>query len=142
MAVPKWYANGMAGVMGNATPIDLNSDSFKFMLATASYTPNQGTDSVRTTPVAFEATATGWSAGGVALVSPTLTIASLTVKWDQSDISQAITGTLAFRYGVFYKNVGTAATDLLVGYVDFGAQSITDATLNVTLTDPLNVTVS
>jgi hypothetical protein len=70
-------------------------------------------------------------------------LSSLTMNWDASDISQAITGgPFAFRYGVFYKVVGSAATDLLVGYVDFGAQSITDATLNITLTNQLTITAS
>jgi len=145
VATPKWYVYGMDACLGATPgPIDLDSDTIKFALYTSSWTPNQSTDQYRSTPNANEATGgSGYTAGGFTLASKTLTIASLTVKWDAADISQAITGgPFAFRYGAFYKNVGSPATDPLIGYVDFGAQSITDATLNITLTDQLQVTCS
>jgi hypothetical protein len=71
-----------------------------------------------------------------------VTVTSLTSNWDAADISQAITGgPFAFRYGAFYKSRGGAATaDELIGYVDFGAQSVTDATLAITLTNQLGIT--
>ena len=37
---------------------------------------------------------------------------------------------------------GAASADELIGYVDFGAQSITDATLNITQTNQLTITAS
>jgi hypothetical protein len=142
VAVPKWYAKGLLHLADGS--IDLDTNTFKLALYTASYTPTQATDEFRSTPNANEATGgSGYSAGGFAIASPAVALSSLTMNWDASDISQAITGgPFAFRYGVFYKVVGSAATDLLVGYVDFGAQSITDATLNITLTNQLTITAS
>lgn len=143
MAVPKWYANGIKHGLGGA--VDMDTDTIKFMLLTSSYTPVQGTHDFRDDWGANEASGgTGYPAGGFTVASKTLTVATLTIAWDIADISQAITGgPLAFRYGGWYKSRGGASSaDEIFGYVDFGAQSITDATLNITMTDPLNVTVS
>src|SRR3954470_6909672 len=132
----------MLGVMNGS--IDLDTNTFKLELLTTAYTPAQGTHDFRDDLGANEATGgSGYPAGGFSLTGLTLAIATLTVNWDAGDISQAITGgPFAFRYGVFYKVVGTAATDPLVGYVDFGAQSVTDATVNITNTNQLGVTVT
>jgi hypothetical protein len=75
---------------------------------------------------------------------PAIRPATLTVNWDAADLSQAITGgPFAFRYGVFYKSRGGAASaDELIGYADYGAQSVTDATINITNTNQLTVTAS
>jgi hypothetical protein len=142
VAVPKWYANGMLGVMDGS--VDLDTNTFKLELVTTAYTPAQATHDFRDDLGANEATGgSGYPAGGFTLASLTLAIATLTINWDAGDISQAITGgPFAFRYGVFYKVVGTAATDRLVGYVDFGAQSVTDAVVNITNTNQLGVTVT
>lgn len=143
MAVPKWYANGLLAVANGG--VDLDTDTIKLMLVTSSYTPNQGTHNFRDDLGATEASGgTGYPAGGFTLASKTLGVSTLTVNWDAADISQAITGgPFAFRYGVYYKARGGADTaDELIGYVDFGAQSITDATLNITQTNQLTITAS
>jgi hypothetical protein len=115
------------------------------MLLTSSYTPDQAAHDFRDDWGANEATGgSGYPAGGFTLASKTLSATSLTLTWDAADISQAITGgPLAFRYGGFYKSRGGAASaDEVVGYVDFGAQSITDATLNITLSGQLTIVAS
>jgi hypothetical protein len=124
--------------------IDLDTATIKLQLATTSLTIVQATDSVRTTAAAAEATGgSGYTAGGFTLGTVTLALSTLTLNWDAADISQAITGgPFAFRYGIYYKSVGTAATDLLIGFVDFGAQSVTDATINITQTNQLTITAS
>jgi hypothetical protein len=143
MATPKWYANGLLNVMnGN---VDLDTNTIKLILITSSYTPAQGTHDFRDDLGANEATGgSGYPAGGFTLGTVTLGVSTLTVNWDAADISQAITGgPLAFRYGVYYKARGGAASaDELIGYVDFGAQSVTDATLNITQTNQLTITAS
>lgn len=143
MATPKWYANGLLAVANGG--VDLDTDTIKLGLYTSSYTPTQGTDNFRDDLGANEASGgSGYTAGGFTLASKTLGVSSLTLNWDAADISQAITGgPFAFRYGVFYKARGGASSaDELIGYVDFGAQSITDATLNITLTNQLTITAS
>ena len=125
--------------------MDVDTGTFKLALVTSSYTPVQDTHNFRDDGVsANDATGgTGYPANGFTLASLAFTQSTNTLNWDAADISQAITGgPFAFRYGVFYKAVGSAATDNLLGFVDFGAQSITDATLNITLTNPLTVVVS
>lgn len=141
MATPHWYANGLLNVANGG--IDLDTNTIKLELVTSSYTPNQATHSSRTDLGANEASGgSGYTAGGFTITT-SLGLSSLTLNWDGQDISQAITGgPFAFRYGVYYKSTGTAATDLLIGYVDFGAQSVTDATLNITETNQLTITAA
>lgn len=143
MATPKWYSNGLLAVTNGS--VDLDTDTIKLILITSSYTPTQGTDNFRDDLGANEASGgSGYTAGGFTVGTKTLGVSSLTLNWDGADISQAITGgPFAFRYGVFYKSRGGAASaDELIGYVDFGAQSVTDATINITLTNPLTITAS
>ena len=143
MATPHWYAKGL--VNDADANVNLASDTIKLMLVTSSYTPNQQTDQYRNVTDTYEASGgSGYTAGGFTLASKTVTTSTLTLNWDAADISQAITGgPLAFRYGVFYKARGGASSaDELIGYVDFGSQSLTDATLNITLTNQLTITAS
>jgi hypothetical protein len=143
VAVPKWYANGLLSTANGS--VDLDTDTIKLILLTSSYTPTQGTHDFRDDLGANEASGgTGYPAGGFTLASKTLAVATLTVNWDAADISQAITGgPFAFRYGAYYKARGGAASaDELIGYVDFGAQSVTDATINITQTNQLTITAS
>lgn len=147
MATPKWYANGLEHVTSSASgsATDLDTDTIKLMLVTSSYTPDQANHDFRNDIGANEASGgSGYPSLGFTLASKTLAATSLTLNWDAADISQAITGgPFAFRYGVYYKSTGGAdTTDPLVGYVDFGAQSVTDATLNITQTNQLTITAS
>lgn len=143
MATPHWYANGLKNVEKGL--VDLDTDTIKLILLTSTRAPVQATDEFRSDLGANEATGgSGYPAGGFTLGTLTVTVTSLTSNWDAADISQAITGgPFAFRYGAFYKARGGASTaDELIGYVDFGAQSVTDATLAITLTNQLGVTAS
>jgi hypothetical protein len=147
MATPKWYANGLEHITNSASggSVDLDTDTIKLALYTSSYTPTQATDDFRDDLGANEASGgSGYTAGGFTLGTKTLAVTSLTLNFDAADISQAITGgPFAFRYGVFYKSRGGASSaDEVIGYVDFGAQSVTDATLNITLTNQLTITAS
>jgi hypothetical protein len=143
VATPKWYANGILAVQNGS--VDLDTDTIKFMLVTSGYTPDQSAHNFRDDLGANEASGgSGYPAGGFTLASKTLAVVTLTVNWDAADISQAITGgPLAFRYGVYYKARGGASSaDELIGYVDYGAQSITDALLGLTQTNQLTSTAS
>jgi hypothetical protein len=143
VATPKWYANGILAVQNGS--VDLDTDTIKFMLVTSGYTPDQSAHNFRDDLGANEASGgSGYPAGGFTLAGKALAVATLTVNWDATDISQAITGgPLAFRYGVYYKARGGASSaDELIGYVDYGAQSITDALLGLTQTNQLTTTAS
>lgn len=143
MAVPKWYLTALQHIMDGT--LDLDTGTFKEILLTSAYTFDQDAHDFRDDLGANEASGgSGYPAGGFTVV-PTITKdgASNEIRWDLDDTSQAITGgPFAFRYGVYYKVIGTPATDPIIGYVDYGAQSITDATLNITRTIPLKLTAA
>lgn len=106
--------------------IDLENDTFKVMLCTSSYTPDQDTHKFKS-DVTNEVSGTGYTAGG-ATVAGGLTIsynASTNVlSFDGADVSwtgATLIGANAPRYAVLYDD--TATDDPLVGYVDFGDDS-------------------
>lgn len=113
--------------------INLETDSFKAMLVTSTYAPNQGTHSKRSS-VTNEVTGTGYTAGGTAVtLSRTLDTTNHRLDITTSSPSWA-TSTITARGMVIYKSRGGANTaDELVCYIDFGADvSSTSGTFNVT----------
>jgi hypothetical protein len=145
VATPKWNVTPLLTTLNGSSVVDFDTGTWKLMLVTSSYTPDQANHNFRDDLGANEASGgSGYPSGGFTLASLTLTQSTLTLNLDAADISQAITGgPLAFRYGAFVKILGGASSaDPFIGYVDFGAQSITDATLNITLTNHLTLTVS
>lgn len=115
--------------------IDWDTDDIRVSLHTATYVPNQDTHDYFDDVAATEVTGTGYTAGGVALATKTLTYDAATnvIVLDAADVSWA-SSTITARYAVIYDNSGaTAATKPLLGYVDFGAdQSSTNGTFAVT----------
>lgn len=140
-----WYGLGMKGIATGL--IDLDTDTFKAMLATSSYVPNQDTDQFRSSVTANEITGTGYSAGGVALASVTVTYdaASNEVRWDAADPSWT-SASFTCRFMVIYKSRGGADTaDDLVMYVNFGAdETVASGTFTYTVpaTGLAKITVS
>ena len=98
-ATPKWHANGLKYIANGA--VDLDTDTIKLMLVTASWTPNQSTDTFASAFSTNEASGgSGYPAGGFSLGTLSVAVSTLTMNWDAADISQAITGgPLAFQYG-------------------------------------------
>jgi hypothetical protein len=112
--------------------IDFDTDSFKVMLVTSSYTPNKDTDDKRN-DVTNEVSGTGYTAGGAASVC---TVTKDTAN-DKVTLSFAATSwstaTITARGAVYYKSRGGASSaDELVAYVDFGGDvSSTGATFSL-----------
>ena len=101
--------------------IDFDTNSFKAMLVTSTYTPNKDTHDKRD-DVTNEVTGTGYTAGGVATVctvtkdtaTDRVTIQFAGVSWASS--------TITARGLVIYKSRGGASSaDELVAYNDFGS---------------------
>ena len=93
--------------------------------------------------VANEVTGTGYTSGGV---SATVTVGSVDTTNDRTpvtiaDLTNAWTGsTITAVGGWLYKVVGSAATDQLVAFVDFGGTvTSTAGNYSVTFTAPLYV---
>jgi len=112
--------------------IDFDTDSFKVMLVTSTYTPNKDTHDKRD-DVTNEVSGTGYTAGGVASVcTVTKDTANDKVTLSFAAVSWA-TATITARGAVYYKSRGGASSaDELVAYVDFGGDvSSTGATFSL-----------
>lgn len=112
--------------------IDFDSDTFKAMLVTSTYSPNKDTHDKRN-DVTNEVTGTGYTAGG--------TTCAVTVTKDTANDKVTITlgsvswssSTITARGCVYYKSRGGASSaDEIVAYNDFGGDvSTTGGTFSV-----------
>jgi hypothetical protein len=112
--------------------IDFDTNTFKAMLVTSSYTPNKDTHDKRD-DVTNEATGTGYTAGGVTTAcTVTKDTANDKVTLQFAAVSWA-TSTITARALVIYKSLGGASSaDALVAYNDFGSDvSSTAGTFSV-----------
>lgn len=118
--------------------IDMDTDSFKIMLVTSTYSPNKDTHTKRS-DVTNEVTGTGYTAGGVAITvtvakdttNDRVTLTFSSVNWPSS--------TITARAGVIYKSRGGASSaDELVCYADFLSDiASTGATFTITFSSPI-----
>lgn len=121
--------------------IDFDTDTFKAMLVTSAYTPDQDNHDFRN-DVTNEVVGTGYTAGGAAVTATvTQDNANNRVEVAFSDPSWA-SATITARAAVIYKSRGGAASaDELVAYVDFGADIVsTGGTFLADFTTPLRFT--
>lgn len=116
--------------------VDLDTDTIKVMLVTASYTPDADAHAFRS-DVTNEVTGTGYTAGGQALANKAATQDNTDDEgvFDADDVVWA-TSTITARGAVLYKSRGGAASaDELVCYVDFGS-NVTSTAAAFTITWP------
>lgn len=126
--------------------IDLDNDSFRMVLLTASYTP-ANTHSAWSDLSAAEASGTGYTAGGEA-VTVTVTESGGTINVDSGDVSWA-SSTITAKYAAIVRdadgNGSLAAGDIPLCYVDLdtggGSLSTTSGTFSVTVSDYVNVNI-
>jgi hypothetical protein len=112
--------------------IDADTDTFKALLVTSSYTPNKDTHDKRD-DVTNEVTGTGYTAGGVTTAcTVTKDTANDRVTLQFAAVSWAAS-TITARALVIYKSRGGASSaDNLVAYNDFGSDvSSTAGTFSV-----------
>jgi hypothetical protein len=104
--------------------IDFDTDTFKMVLLTSSYTGNQGTHTKRS-DLTNEVTGTGYTAGGVTV--------AVTVAKDTTNKKVTLTfaagnwasSTITARYAAVYKSRGGASSaDELVFLNDFGGDVV------------------
>jgi len=113
--------------------IDFDTNTFKAMLVTSSYTPNKDTHDKRDDVTNEVAATGGYTAGGVTTAcTVTKDTANDRVTLQFAAVSWA-TSTITARALVIYKSTGGAAsTDALVAYNDFGSDvSSTAGTFSV-----------
>ena len=112
--------------------IDFDTNTFKAMLVTSSYTPDKDTHDKRD-DVTNEVSGTGYTAGGVATAcTVTKDTANDKVTLQFAAVSWAAS-TITARALVIYKSLGGASSaDALVAYNDFGSDvSSTAGTFSV-----------
>lgn len=116
--------------------IDLDTDTFVAVLVGAGYTPSNDADDTWSDLSAEElTTGSGYTAGGIALSSVTVTRSGATVTFDAADLSWT-SSTLTAKYVVLVRRAGASlvAGDLLLGYAELeagGTVSTTNGTLAV-----------
>lgn len=105
--------------------IDFDTDSFKVMLVTSSYSPSKDSD-LKRSAVTNEVSGTGYTAGGISVpvtvtkdtANDKVTIQFAAVSWTSS--------TITARGAVYYKSRGGASSaDELVAYNDFNSNITT-----------------
>jgi hypothetical protein len=107
--------------------IDLDTDTIKVALVTASYTPNQDTHDFFD-DVTNEVAGTGYTAGGATLAGAAVTADNTDNEgvFDANDVTWS-TATITARAAVLYKSTGTASTSALIAYIDFGSDKVSTA---------------
>lgn len=110
-----------------AGAIDFDTDSFKVMLLSSSYTPAKS--HAKRSDLTNEVTGSGYSSGGVAA---TITVGSTNNTDNRVDITlggvtfSAVSVTA--RYAAYYKSRGGASSaDELVALIDFGTDIVRSA---------------
>ncbi|MEL5958046.1 hypothetical protein AADR41_25365 [Streptomyces sp. CLV115] len=129
MATAYWYGPALQKMM--TKQMDLVNDTIKVALVKSTYTPNRNTHDEWADVSANEVTGTGYTAGGIALASKTLTYNTTNKYWtfDAAD-STWTNANVVFRYAVIYDDTATGKP--LLGYVDFGtAQTVTNQDLTI-----------
>lgn len=107
--------------------IDLDTDTIKVMLVTSAYTADQDAHTKRS-DVTNEVSGTGYTAGGASLANKSVTADNTNNRgvFDADDVTWS-TSTITARGAVLYKSTGTASTDNLICYIDFGADKTSTA---------------
>jgi hypothetical protein len=104
--------------------LDWDTHSFKVSLHTSSYTPAQDTHETYSDLTNELAASGNYSTGGASLAGMTSTYDTATnnQKLTATNLTfSALTPSGAFRYAVVRKSTGSAATEFLVCYINFGA---------------------
>ena len=116
-------ASGLFGLSLEKMLIDtlgesLEAEDNKVLMCEDAYTPNFDTHDFRN-DVTNEVSGTGYTAGGAALTSTEVTLASGLLTFDAADVSWASSTIPNAMAAVFYTNVGASTTDQLISLHDF-----------------------
>lgn len=139
MAAGNWIVYSNARELVNEGTLDLDSDSFRMVLVTSSYTPAQNTHTAWSDISANEVSGTGYTANGQA-ITQTVTRSGNVITFDCDDKSWA-SSTITAKYAVIVKdadsNNALASTDVPLCYADLntggGSESSSGAAFNVNI---------
>lgn len=131
-----WYGNALLGQYSAtaARRIDWVTDTIKTGLTNSTYSPNQDTHTFYSDITNELATSGGYTAGGVALGTKSVSYDATTneTRLIAANTSWA-SATFTARYSFTYSDTaGASTTDPLMGYVNFGAdQSVSSGTFTI-----------
>jgi hypothetical protein len=115
MAASITFYNSFKEFIADGTT-DLDTNTFKVLLTSSSYTPSASTHTVKADVTNELATANGYTAGGATLGSVTWGQSGGTATFDAADtVWTASGGSITARYAVIYDD--TSASDILVAYI-------------------------
>ena len=112
------YALSLEKMMIDTLGQSLEAETHKEALVLDTYTPNYSTHDFRD-DLTNEVVGSGYTAGGVACTGTEITIASEVLTFDMIDTVYPTVTIVDVMAGVFYTNVGSAATDQLICLQDF-----------------------
>lgn len=140
MPAGAWKVYGGAVEEIHKGTLDLDTNTFRMVLVTSSYTPNQSTHTTWTSASANEVAAGGGYSTHGKLLTPSVTRSGLVTTFDVDD--QAWTSsTITAKYAIIVKDANAdgslASTDTLVAFCDLetggGSVSTTSGTLTITI---------
>lgn len=115
MAATITYYHSFITKLGNKE-IDLDSDTFKVILTSSSYSPDAATHDEYADVTNELATANGYTQNNKTIGSPTWSNSGGTLTWDGADVTwTASGGSITARYAVIFDD--TATSDPLVCYI-------------------------
>jgi hypothetical protein len=138
MASITYYSAGLD--MANGA-IDFDTDSFKAMLVTSSYTPAQSHS--KRSDITNEVSGTGYTTGGQAITcSTSRSSGTVSLTWGSVTWSSPVSGFTA-RYAVIYKSRGgLASADELVCCIDPGsAVAANGQSYTLSIATPSTITI-
>lgn len=131
-----WYGASVQNFFSGTETLDWDTDTIKVSLHTSTYTPDRDADNYHNDATNEVANGNGYTTGGAAIASPTITFDSGTdeTRLDHADPSWAASSFTA-RTAVWYKDKGGASTaDPLIGYLPFGSDvTVSSGTLSITI---------
>ncbi|HUX00956.1 MAG TPA: hypothetical protein VMY35_08240 [Phycisphaerae bacterium] len=119
-----WYAKGFLAAFNKE--VDFAADAIKVALTTSTYTPDQDAHDYFD-DVTNEVVGDGYVAGGHALGTPSIANTENVIKLDGDDTVWEASTITARRAVVYDSTPGTAATNPLLTWVDFGADEVSTA---------------
>lgn len=136
----KIFTSYITDIINNTTAMDGNTDTWNIALYSNSGTPDQ---TVASASAAYnagqwvtgnEVTATGWTAGGLALASVTSTFSTTTFTFDAADRAGGATDTITDTRGclIFDNTIATPVAKQAACFLSFGGlQAVSSGTLTV-----------
>jgi hypothetical protein len=129
-----WYGNSVQNFFDGTETLDWDTNTIKVSLHTSTYTPDRDADDYHDDATNEVANGNGYTTGGQAITTPTVSFDSATdeTRLDADDPAWPASSFTA-RTAVWYKDKGGASSaDPLIGYLPFGSDvTVSSGTLTI-----------